>query len=73
MVDPGVRVDETDSYTMSYVIPTQADILIAYSTVEGTHQNRECLSSSNWNRRTVILSVASPIGLEAAGRIFASP
>lgn len=36
MVDPGVSVDETDGYTMSYVIPTQADFLIAYSTLEGT-------------------------------------
>ena len=35
-VDPGVSVDETDAYNMSYVIPTQADFLIAYSTQEGT-------------------------------------
>ncbi|XP_021933181.1 caspase-1-like isoform X2 [Zootermopsis nevadensis] len=36
MVDSGVSVDVTDSYTTSYVLPTQADILIAYSTVDGT-------------------------------------
>ena len=36
MVDSGVPVDETDGYSMSYVIPTQADILITYSTMEGT-------------------------------------
>ena len=36
MVDPGVPVDETDGYTMSYLIPIQADFLIAFSTQEGT-------------------------------------
>jgi len=35
-VDPGVSVDETDGYRSSYVIPIQADILVAYSTPEGT-------------------------------------
>jgi len=35
MVDPGVPVDETDGYTMSYLIPIQADFLIAFSTQEG--------------------------------------
>jgi hypothetical protein len=35
MVDSGVSVDETDGYTMSYTIPTHADILIVSSTVEG--------------------------------------
>lgn len=39
MVDSGVSVDVTDSYTTSYVIPTQADIVIAYSTVDGTDGN----------------------------------
>jgi hypothetical protein len=39
MVDSGVSVDVTDGYTVSYVIPTQADILIAYSTMEGTDDN----------------------------------
>jgi hypothetical protein len=37
-VDSGVAVDEVDGYALSYVIPTQADILIAYSTVEGTQR-----------------------------------
>jgi hypothetical protein len=35
-VDPGVSVDETDGYSMSYSIPIQADFLVAYSTPEGT-------------------------------------
>jgi hypothetical protein len=35
MVDPGVSVDETDGYVMSYTIPTQADFLIAFSTQDG--------------------------------------
>jgi hypothetical protein len=34
-VDPGVSVDETDGYSMSYSIPIQADVLVAYSTPEG--------------------------------------
>ena len=36
-VDPGVSVDETDGYSMSYTIPIQADILVAYSTPEGMY------------------------------------
>lgn len=41
MVDPGVSVnDETDGYSISYVIPTQADFLIAYSTAEGYYSWR---------------------------------
>jgi len=35
-VDSGVSVDETDGYSMSYTIPIEADILVAYSTPEGT-------------------------------------
>jgi hypothetical protein len=34
-VDPGVSVEETDGYSMSYTIPIQADFLVAYSTQEG--------------------------------------
>jgi hypothetical protein len=33
-----VAVDQVDGYALSYVIPTQADILIAYSTMEGTQR-----------------------------------
>jgi hypothetical protein len=59
MVDSGVSVDVTDSYTVSYVIPTQADILIAFSTMEGTdnntiNRNGNCLLSCNWSRRIAI-------------------
>ncbi|XP_069689291.1 caspase-like [Periplaneta americana] len=39
-VDSGVAVDQVDGYTMSYMIPTHADILIAYSTVEGHYSWR---------------------------------
>jgi len=37
-LDPGVtlRRTETDSTQASYKIPTRADFLIAYSSVEGT-------------------------------------
>jgi hypothetical protein len=37
-VDSGVAVDEVDGYALSYVIPTQADILIVYSTMEGAQR-----------------------------------
>lgn len=33
-VDSGVAVDQVDGYDQPYVIPTQADFLIAYSTME---------------------------------------
>jgi len=43
MLDPGVTLNpvrerrtETDSVQAAYKIPTQADFLIAYSSVEGT-------------------------------------
>jgi hypothetical protein len=37
-IDSGVAVDEVDGYALSYVIPTQADVLIVYSTMEGTQR-----------------------------------
>jgi hypothetical protein len=37
-VDCGVAFDQVDGYALSYVIPTQADILIAFSTMEGTQR-----------------------------------
>lgn len=46
MVDSGVPVDETDGYSMSYVIPTQADILITYSTMEGYYSWRNPMQGS---------------------------
>lgn len=45
-VDAGVSVDETDGYIMSYVVPTQADFLIAYSTQEGYYSWRNPGSGS---------------------------
>ncbi|KAJ9575402.1 hypothetical protein L9F63_025647, partial [Diploptera punctata] len=39
-VDSGKSLDETDGYTVSYTIPQHADLLIAYSTMEGHYSWR---------------------------------
>jgi len=45
-VDSGVPMDETDGYSMSYMIPIQADFLIAYSTSEGYYSWRNPMQGS---------------------------
>lgn len=46
-VDPGASVDDTDGYSMSYTIPIEADILVAYSTPEGYYSWRNP-SQGSW-------------------------